>query len=354
MTEPGRCSRCILPDTFPDVRFDESGVCSLCSSHQACTALGEARLRKLVGNRRGSTYDCVVTVSGGKDSVYVLHYVVTKLNLRPLAVMYDSGFQADLAKENAARACEALGVPLVVKAANWRTQRRMLEELLRISQIGGTFFNTCMNCEANIRAIAINAAAEHRVPFLFHGTAAVEKVGTPPFMRRRSFLRRIPSRSRPRLFYHAARYCLHSIRQRMEMKLPLRLRFLPKGIPHFPDGETQTIHFYDYIEWEPAEAVALLKDTLGWRCPPDREHRFDCLLHCLANHHWLRELGITWDGFIYAAMVREELITREQALAREQATQHSLEKECARTIATVGMKGYRMPTLCGSPACASS
>jgi len=340
-----RCSRCIVPDTFPGVELDEQGVCSLCSNHTPSPVLGEASLRTLLATRKGSTYDCVVPISGGKDSTFVLYYAATVLELRAIAVMYDSGFHSDLARRNAQRACDLLGVPLVVKAANRVTQTKMLKALLRIAEIGGSFFNTCMNCEANIRAVAINTARQLEVPFILHGASRLEKAGTPPFTRRKTFLKKVPALSRPRLFYHLAGYCLHSIRQRVEMQLPWRLRFLPKGNPRFPDDTTRTIRFYDYVEWNRDHDAALLREKLGWTSPPGRDHRFDCSLHCLANRQWLQGSGITWDGFVYAAMAREERITRQEALSREQAVIDRLEQECRETIEKAGLRGYPMPAL---------
>ena len=149
-----RCSTCILPDTFPDIQFDDRGVCSLCAAHQPTPPLGEAALRRVRATTRGAAHDCVVPLSGGKDSVYVLYYATRVLGLRAAAVMYDSGFQADMARENAVRACRILNVPLTIRAADPARHRAMLRETLRISELGGSFFNTCMNCEANIRTLA--------------------------------------------------------------------------------------------------------------------------------------------------------------------------------------------------------
>lgn len=91
-----RCSICIIPDTFPGVSFTD-GVCGFCrtrgSSPQAKrTVLGESDLRELLASGSGGSYDCAVPISGGKDSSYVLYYVVRTLGLRPLSLFDDIAY----------------------------------------------------------------------------------------------------------------------------------------------------------------------------------------------------------------------------------------------------------------------
>ena len=66
------CNNCILPETFPGIRFDENGVCNFC--------------REFKG--KGS-YDCLMAYSGGKDSTYTLWILKKKYDLRILALTFD-------------------------------------------------------------------------------------------------------------------------------------------------------------------------------------------------------------------------------------------------------------------------
>ena len=68
---------------------------------------------------KGKKFDCVVGVSGGKDSSYLLYLVKEKLKLRPLAVHYDNGFDSDTSVSNILRVCEKLDVELETKVADW-------------------------------------------------------------------------------------------------------------------------------------------------------------------------------------------------------------------------------------------
>jgi len=120
-----RCTRCILPETFPFIEFDEQGVCSYCRSYQPLTFLGKHALEKKIAPLRsvnGST-DCLLPLSGGRDSSYSLHYVVRELGLKPVAYTYDWGMVTDLARRNISRMCGELGVEHVLVAANIARKR---------------------------------------------------------------------------------------------------------------------------------------------------------------------------------------------------------------------------------------
>lgn len=343
MEEMVRCSRCIVPGTFPGVSFDEGGVCSLCTGHRPAPMLGEDRLREVLTAQEGEVYDCVVPLSGGKDSTYILYYAAELLGLRTIAVNYDSGFQAPLAAENARRACEALGVPLVVVKANRNTQLKMLKEAILISEMIGAFFGTCMNCEVNIRTAAINTARKYKVPAILYGSSETEDIGKHRFLGPREFVRRIPLWRLPRFMYHVARYSYHSVRQRVEMGAPLGQRFLPFGNVPFPPGAPHVVYYFQYVAWDSLDKVGLLQERLGWRAPVDQEQRFDCALHCLSNHRWTQDTGISLDGYTYSTMIRENQIGREDVLRKEALIQSKVREECAEVYREVGLGDHPLP-----------
>jgi hypothetical protein len=287
----------------------------------------------------------VVPLSGGKDSTYVLYYAVKILELKTIAVTYDSGFQSNLARENVKNACTALNVPLVVKKADYDNHVKMLREALRIAEIVGTFFGICGNCETLIRTVAINTAKVNSIPFVLYGSSRSEDYGIQPFLGLKGFVSRIALRNLPRLLFHMTRYWFYSVRQRVQMKVPIRYRFLARGIVPFPGTGTTIIHMFDYIEWDSINRIDLLKEKLNWKSPSDQVHRFDCLLHCFADHKWLQECGVSVNGFNYSTMIREDRMRREEAILRERKARERVEKECLEIIEKVGLMEYRLPRI---------
>lgn len=111
-TNVKRCTKCILPETFPSIIFDEEGVCNYCHSHEPITVLGEQELKKtlLKYKNNGERYNCIVPISGGRDSTYVLYEMVTHYKMRVLALTVDSGFLTLEGIQNIKNATEILKV----------------------------------------------------------------------------------------------------------------------------------------------------------------------------------------------------------------------------------------------------
>jgi hypothetical protein len=356
MKEIKLCTKCILPETLPNISFNEQGVCNFCLDRQPSSVLGETKLKEIVYSKKGDTYDCVVPISGGKDSTYILYYAVKILNLRAIAVNYDSGVQANLAMENIKNTCARLNVPLVVIKADYKTQVKMLKEMLLVSQSLGAFYGFCGNCGTNIKTVAINTAKKYKVPFILSGGTSSEQLRGAFVTSIRKTIRRAPKRTALVILLRFMKYFYLSTRQRMQMKVPLKYRFRPRAHMHitnnetFPNkgtegNETRFINIYDYIEWDPLKTVSLLEEQIGWKHPSEREGRFDCLVHCMGNHKWLQECGVSSDGMIYSRLVSTNHMSREDAISRENNVKETVEKECLEIIEKLGLTRYRMPSI---------
>jgi len=123
------CNRCQANSSINSLNLDINGICQFCKIHDEMEAeypLNENSFKELlkISDRikeegKGKKFDCVVGVSGGKDSSYLLYLVKEKLKLRPLAVHYDNGFDSDTSVSNILRVCEKLDVELETKVADW-------------------------------------------------------------------------------------------------------------------------------------------------------------------------------------------------------------------------------------------
>lgn len=120
-----RCVRCVLPETMPFVDFDQDGVCAYCRAHEPIRARGHEALEALVAphRRNDGKPDCIVGVSGGRDSIFGLHYLKTVLGMTPVAYTYDWGMVTDLARRNVSRICGKLGVEHILVSADIQKKR---------------------------------------------------------------------------------------------------------------------------------------------------------------------------------------------------------------------------------------
>ena len=124
-----RCSRCILPETFPFIQFDDLGICNYCHSYKKNKFLGEEQLIKDLKNSRKSP-NLLVTLSGGRDSCYGLHYITKNLGFKATAYSYDWGLVTDLARRNQARMCQKLGIEHILVSADINQKRNNVKKNL--------------------------------------------------------------------------------------------------------------------------------------------------------------------------------------------------------------------------------
>jgi hypothetical protein len=125
-----RCNRCIADSTVPGISFNEKGQCSLCDFHDKLDNLYpeneealeklEKHFEKIRNEGRKKKYDCIVGLSGGRDSTYLLYLAVKKWGLRPLAVHFNDGFDNPVAGENMLKAVRRLGVELRTITSDFR------------------------------------------------------------------------------------------------------------------------------------------------------------------------------------------------------------------------------------------
>jgi hypothetical protein len=122
-----RCSKCILPATFPFIDFDAAGVCNYCRGYRIRNQPKPIEeLFELVApyRSRDGRPDCIIPYSGGRDSTHTLHIAKNVLKLHPIAFTYDWGMVTDLARRNIARVCGKLGVDNILVAADiaWKRE----------------------------------------------------------------------------------------------------------------------------------------------------------------------------------------------------------------------------------------
>ena len=120
-----RCSRCILPETMPFIRFDSDGVCNFCANYKPQEMRAPDDLKRIVEPfRKSAGAECIVPFSGGRDSSYALHLIVEELGMRPITYTYDWGMITDLGRRNISRMCSELRVENIIVAADVAKKRR--------------------------------------------------------------------------------------------------------------------------------------------------------------------------------------------------------------------------------------
>lgn len=138
------CTKTVMDNTDPDITFDSDGVCSWWHRFKAESLLRPTReqqeiqlkqlLREIRAAGTGREYDCLVGVSGGVDSSYVLH-LARKWSLRPLVLHFDNGWNDELAVSNIRGMLKKTGFGLQTFVMNWQEFRDLQRAYFRASVI---------------------------------------------------------------------------------------------------------------------------------------------------------------------------------------------------------------------------
>ena len=130
------CKCCVMDTSDEEIVFNEDGVCTRCTEYKERIEPEwnhgkghEKELAELIAaikkSGEGKKYDCILGLSGGLDSSYMLHLAVREWGLRPLVFHIDAGWNLPVAEANIKRLTEKLGVELLVEHMDWEEMRQM-------------------------------------------------------------------------------------------------------------------------------------------------------------------------------------------------------------------------------------
>ncbi|MET3997006.1 N-acetyl sugar amidotransferase [Bradyrhizobium sp. S3.9.2] len=171
------CKRCVMPSTKPDLHFDDQGVCSACRSYENRKVIDfDARrdelLRVLEKYRRGGTHwDCIVPVSGGKDSTTQVVRML-QLGLRPLCVTSTTCDLSDIGRHNLDN-IKQLGVDLIEMSPNPLVRARL--NRIGLTEVGDISWPE----HVGIFTIPVRAAVQFDVPLIVWGENSQNEYGGP-------------------------------------------------------------------------------------------------------------------------------------------------------------------------------
>jgi hypothetical protein len=297
-----------MDTSAPGIAFDEQGECSFCKVHDRLERLypvderGQARLEALLeGVRRrgrGRAYDCVVGVSGGRDSTYLLYLARKQWGLRPLAVHFNDGFDNPVAGENIKNAVSRLGVGLRTITSDWRESKDIRISFLQASSPGLE-----VGTDLGYFAALYGAAVRERVRTILTGHS-FRTEGIAPLT----------------WTYVDGRY-LRAVQKRFGT---VALRSWRPDDPGFNLGLSHLLYYLArgiravtpmyYVNYVRKEIEPVIQEELGWQ--NTGAHYFDDLYQSLVWHVYRLKFGIDKRRFNYSALVRSGQMSRAEAHAR--------------------------------------
>jgi hypothetical protein len=317
-----RCTRCVLPETFPFIEFDRNGVCNVCNQHEQKPLHGRQALEQAVEKYRSKDGepDCLVAFSGGRDSAYGLHYVKKELGMNPIAFTYDWGLVSDLARRNQARMCAKLGVEHIIRSPDVRAKRRHVRQnlnawlhrpdlgMIPLFSAGDKQFyhyGRQLLKETGIRLTFFCADDMERTEFKT-GFCGVRENQHGMRLSAYSWKNKLAF-----LFYYMQQYALNP-RYLNSSLLDTLLSYYSTYV-----AKDDFLYLYHYIPWNEKTIVTTLIDEYGWEVDPETKStwRIDDAYIPFHNYIYYTVAGFSEHDTFRSNQIRAGVITREEALA---------------------------------------
>jgi len=302
MAEDSRtCTRCIMDTSVPEIVFDDDGVCNFCRIHDDMEKNhplgpeGEKNFRKIIDeikvNGQGRKYDCIVGVSGGRDSTYTLLLAIQS-GLRPLAVHFDNGWNSDIAVSNIKKTTDKLGVDLYTHVANWEEFKD-----LQISFLKASVPDAEVPTDYAILSVLYKAARDQKVRYILNGhsfrTEGVAPIGWT---------------------YMDGKY-IRSVHRRFGSQ---RLRSFPlmgmsQLIYNTLVARIRVINIPEFVEYEHDHVNAVLEEELDWTYYGGHHHE-SIYTEFIQSYYLPQKFGIDKRKLEFSALIRSGQMTREEAL----------------------------------------
>lgn len=303
------CSNCVMDTTDSNIVFDEQGVCDHCNDfyknvqpYWHTDARGKAELEKIVekikADGKGRDFDCIMGMSGGADSSYMLHIAVKEFGLRPLVFHVDGGWNSELAVKNIEVMIDKLGLDLYTEVINWE---EMKDFQLSFFKAGVPHIDIPQ--DHAFVATLYNFADKYKIKYILNGgNFSTECVRNPLEW----------------LYYGTDMAQLKDIHRRFGT-VPLRdypfssilrhkiyLRYF-RGI--------QVVKMLNYIPYIKEEAMQFLKETYGWQPYPQKH--FESRFTRFYEGYWLpAKFGYDTRKVQYSSLILTGQMRREEALEK--------------------------------------
>jgi len=303
------CSNCVMDTSDSKIKFDERGFCDHCNDfynnilpnwhtgERGSTELTQI-VQKIKKEGAGKDFDCILGMSGGVDSSYLLHLAVTELGLKPLVFHVDGGWNSELAVNNIQVMVERLGLDLYTEVINWEEMKNFQLAFFK----SGVPHIDIPQDHAFI-ATLYNFANKYNIKYILNGgNISTECVRNPmewlyygtDMLQIRDILHRFGS-------IKMDTYPFSPI-----FKHKLYLRYI-KGV--------QIVKPLNYAPYIKNDALKMLANVYGWKPYPQKH--FESRFTKFYEGYWLPErFGFDTRKVQFSSLILTRQMTRDEALEK--------------------------------------
>jgi len=303
------CSNCVMDTSDSQISFDKNGVCDHCQTffekilpNWDTGKFGEEKLIKIVKKikkeGKNKDFDCIMGMSGGIDSSYLLYVMKEKFELRPLVFHVDAGWNSQIAVNNIEKLVDGLGLDLYTEVIDWEEMKD-----LQLSFFKSGVPHIDVPQDYAFFATMYNFASKHKIKYILTGANySTECIRNPLEW----------------MYYQSDSIQLMDIHKKFGSK-PLKNYpitsilwhkiYLPyiKGI--------KVIKPLDYVPYHKEQAMQLLVDKFGYQKYPQKH--FESRFTRFYESYWLpKRFGYDTRKVQYSSLILTNQMTRDEALKK--------------------------------------
>lgn len=312
------CTNCVMDTTDSQIKFDEKGVCDHCNTFftdiepewhtdERGRKEIEQTVAKIKKEGEGKDFDCIMGMSGGIDSSYLLYLAVKKLGLRPLVFHVDAGWNSQEAVHNIERMVDQLGLDLYTEVINWEEMKD-----LQLAYFKAGVSNTDTPQDHSFFATMYKFANDNNVKYILTGgNYSTECVRNPLEW----------------MYYQSDSTQLKDIYNQFgtgKLKdFPITNILWHKFyLPYFKG--IKLIRPLDFMEYDKEVATQFLVDEFGYQRYPQKH--FESRFTRFYESYWLpQKFGYDTRLVQYSSLILTNQMTRDEALEKLKSPAHDPE-----------------------------
>ncbi len=303
------CTNCVMDTSDSQISFDDKGVCDHCNTYYSkilpfwhTDERGKKKLEDLVtkikqeGN--GKDFDCLMGMSGGIDSSYLLHVMTKEFGLRPLVFHVDAGWNSQIAVNNIEKLVDGLGLDLYTEVINWE---EMKELQLAFFKSGVPHIDVPQ--DHAFFATMYKFASKHKIKYILTGgNYSTECVRNPLEW----------------MYYQSDSIQLNDIfkkhgRGRLKEYPVTNILWHKVFLPHIKG--IKLIRPLDFVPYNKEKAMQFLVDNYGYQKYPQKH--FESRFTRFYEGYWLpQRFGFDTRKVQYSSLILTNQMTREEALEK--------------------------------------
>lgn len=339
------CTNCVMDTSDSKISFDENGVCDHCNDfinnvkpNWNVGVESKKELSRIIVKIKkegiGKDFDCILGLSGGVDSSYMLHLAVKEFGLRPLVFHVDGGWNSELAVHNIQMMVDKLGLDLYTEVINWE---EMKDFQLAFFKSGVPHIDIPQ--DHAFVATLYNFAYKYNIKYILNGgNISTECVRNPMEF----------------LYYGTDMAQIHDIQEKFGLikmeTYPFSSVLRHKFFLRYIKG-VKVVKALNYMPYIKSEALRLLEKEYGWKPYPQKH--FESRFTKFYEGYWLSErFGFDTRRVQFSSLILTGQMQREEALEMLQKPAYNSEtiEEDFNYIATkLGITKSELETYFNSP-----